>query len=141
MFGECGRKPWRGDTPHARKPLTMSKIKNYRDFWFPYRNCRGGQIPCENYCALPWFWLPYKNYCGDQLPCITVVAGYRTKYSVAANYRPITVQYCVAVYRGKRYRDEQLLPRKALKKMCVGRDCQNASESAALRHGVCGRNK
>ena len=55
VFGECGRKPWSGDTPHAREPLTMSKIKNYRDFWFPYKNYRGGQIPCENYCALQWF--------------------------------------------------------------------------------------
>ena len=53
VFGECGRKPWRGDTPHTRESLLMSKIKNYRDFWFPYKNCRGGQIPCENYCALP----------------------------------------------------------------------------------------
>ena len=47
VFGECGRKPWRGDTPHAREPLSMSNMKNYRDFWFPYKNCRGGQIPCE----------------------------------------------------------------------------------------------
>ena len=61
------------------------------------------------------FWLPYKNYCGDQLPCITVVAGYRTKYSVVANYRPpTTVSTVVAAYRGKRYRDEKSLPRKAL---------------------------
>ena len=21
VFGECGRKPWRGDTPHAKAPL------------------------------------------------------------------------------------------------------------------------
>ena len=51
VFGECGRKPWRGDTPHAREPLTMSNIQNYHDFWVPYKNCRG-QIPCENYCAM-----------------------------------------------------------------------------------------
>ena len=86
VFGECGRKPWRGDTPHAREPLSLSKIKNYRDFW-----------------------VPYKKYCGDQLPCITVVAGYRTKYSAVANYRPpTTVQYrggCLP---------RQTLPRKAL---------------------------
>ena len=55
VFGECGRKPWRGDTSHAREPLTMSKIKNHLDFWFLYEKCRGGQIPCENYGALPWF--------------------------------------------------------------------------------------
>ena len=55
VFGEYGRKPWRGDKPHAREPLSMSKIKNYRDFWFPYKNCRGSQTPFENYCALPWF--------------------------------------------------------------------------------------
>ena len=44
MRYDDGYEPWRGDTPHAREPLSMSKIKNYRDFWFPYKNCRGGQI-------------------------------------------------------------------------------------------------
>ena len=73
MFGECGRKPWRGDTPHAREPLTMSKIKNYRDFWFPYKNCRGGQIPCKNYCALPWFLITVQKL---------LVANYRVKITV-----------------------------------------------------------
>ena len=87
VFGECGRKPWRGDTLHAREPLTMSKNYNYHDFWFPYKNCRRGKIPCENYCALSWFlvtvvtnyhatitacygggWLPYKVFRGCQLP-------------------------------------------------------------------------
>ena len=68
-FQKCGRKPWRGDTPYAREPLTMSKIKNYSDFWFPYKNCRGGQIPCELTVHCRGLWLAYKNYCGDQLPC------------------------------------------------------------------------
>ena len=121
VFGEFGRKPWRGDTPHAREPLTMSKIENYGDFWFPYKNCRGDHIPCENYSALPWFLvtvqkLLWRPITVQQLPCITVVAAYRTEYSVVANYRPpITVQYRGGCYRGKRYRDEKPLPRKALK--------------------------
>ena len=62
---------------HAREPLSMSKVKNYYDFWFPYKNCRGDQIPCENCCALH-----------------AVVSGYRTKITVVTNYRAtITVYY------------------------------------------------
>ena len=122
VFGEeCGRKPWRGDTPHAIKPLTMSKIKNYRVFWFPYKSRRGCQIPCENYCALPWFLVTVQNYCGDQLPCNNYRAlpwWLATVKSIP--WLPITVHQLlcntvVAVYRGKRYRDEKSLPRKALK--------------------------
>ena len=80
VFGECGRKPWRGDTPHAREPLTMSKIKKItvifglrtkiavvakyrakitvhrRGFWLPYKSYCGDQLSCNNYRALPW-WL------------------------------------------------------------------------------------
>ena len=120
VFGECGRKPWRGDTPHAREPLTMSKIKitvisgfrteiavvakyrakitgHCRGFWLPYKNYCGDQLPCNNYRALPWWlatvqsipWLPITVH---QLLCNAVVA----------------------VYRGKRYRDEKSLSRKAL---------------------------
>ena len=119
-MNECGRKPWRGDTPHAREPLTMSKLKvtvisgfrtkvavvakyrakitaHYRGFWLPYKNYCGDQLPCNNYRALPWWlataqsipWLPITVH---QLLCSTVVAA----------------------YRGKRYRDEKSLPRKAL---------------------------
>ena len=123
MFGECGRKPWRGDTPHARESLTMSKIKNYRDFWFPYKNCRGGQIPCEHYSALPWFLVTVqKLLCGDQLPCNNNyrVLPWRRATVQSIPWWPITVHQLlcnntvVAVYRGKRYRDEKSLPRKAL---------------------------
>ena len=69
-----------------------------------------------------------------KLLCIAVVSGYRTKITAVTNYRalpwwlatvqsipwlPITVHrlLCntvVAAYRGKRYRDENSLPRKAL---------------------------
>ena len=120
VFGECGRTPWRGDTPHTREPLTMSTIKNYRGFWFPYKNCRGGQISCGNYGALPpWFLVTYKNYCGDQLPCNNYRAlpwWLATVQSIP--WLPITVHQLlcntvVAVYRGKHYRDEKSLPWKA----------------------------
>ena len=77
MFGEeCGRKPWRSDTPHAREPLIMSKIKNEHDFWFPYKNCRGGQIPCENYYAFPLFLVTVQK-----LLCV-VVTNYRATITV-----------------------------------------------------------
>ena len=73
VFGECGRKPWRGHTPHAREPLSMSKIKNYRDFWF----------------KLPWWPNTVRK-----LLCSAVVSGYRTKITVVTNYRAtITVHY------------------------------------------------
>ena len=76
VFGECGRKPWRGDTPHAREPLTMSKIKNYFDFWFPYKK------------------LPRWPNTVRKLLCIAVVSGYRTIITVVTNYRAaITVHY------------------------------------------------
>ena len=60
------------------------KIKNYRNFWFPYEiavvakyhakisvHCRGGwlpykvfrgcQLPSTNYCAIPWWLLTAAN--------------------------------------------------------------------------------
>ena len=78
VFGECVRKPLRGDTPHARESLTMSKIKNYREFWFPYKNQK-----------LPW-WLNTVR----KLLCIALVSGYRTKIIVVTKYRAtITVHY------------------------------------------------
>ena len=68
------------------------------------------------------FWLPYKNYC--------VVTNYRATITVqqlpwwlatvqSIPWLPITVYHLlcntvVAAYRGKRYRDEKSLPRKAL---------------------------
>ena len=66
------------------------------------------------------FWLPYKNYCGDQLPCNNCRAlpwWLATVQSIP--WLPITVHQLlcntvVAAYRGKRYRDEKSLPRKAL---------------------------
>ena len=69
-----------------------------RGFWLPYKNYCGDQSPCNNYRALPWWlttvqnipWLPITVH---QLLCNTVLAA----------------------YRGKRYRDEKSLPRKALK--------------------------
>ena len=84
VFGECGRKPWRGDTPYAREPLSMSKIKNYRDFWFPYKNCCGGHAKIIVHCRCTKItvvikyratitvhyrggWLPYKAFRGCQL--------------------------------------------------------------------------
>ena len=66
------------------------------------------------------FWLPYKNYCGDQLPCNNYHALPWWLATVQSIPRlPITVHQLlcntvVAVYRGKRYRDEKSLPRKAL---------------------------
>ena len=68
-----------------------------RGFWVPYKNYCGDQLPCNNYRALPWWlatvqsipWLPITIH---QLLCNTVVAA----------------------YRGKRYRDEKSLQRKAL---------------------------
>ena len=73
---------------------------HYRGFWLPYKNYCGDQLPCNNYRALPWWlatvqsipWLPITVH---QLLCNTVVAA----------------------YRGKRYRDEKLLPRKDLNKI------------------------
>ena len=73
-----------------------------RGFWLPYKYYCGDLLPCNNYSALPWWlatvqsipWLPITVH---QLLCNTVVA----------------------VYRGKRYRDEKPLPRKALKKTDV----------------------
>ena len=47
---------------------------------------------------------------------ITVVADYRTKYSVVAiTVHQLLCNTVVAVYRGKLYRDEKSLLRKALK--------------------------
>ena len=74
-------------------------VHYYRGFWLPYKNYCGDQLPCNNYRALPWWlatvqsipWLPITVH---QLPCNTVVAA----------------------YRGKRYRDEKSLSRKALEK-------------------------
>ena len=68
-----------------------------RGFWLSYKSYCGNQFPCNNYHALPWWlatvqsipWLPITVH---QLLCNTVVAA----------------------YRGKRYRDEKSLPRKAL---------------------------
>ena len=75
VFGECGHKPWRGDTQHARASLSMSKIKDYRDFWFPYKIA----------------WWPNTV---RKLLCIAVVSGYRSKITVVTNYRAtITVYY------------------------------------------------
>ena len=72
------------------------------------------------------FWLPYKNYCGDQLPCNNYRAlpwWLATVQSIP--WLPITVHQLlsntvVAVYRGKRYRDEKSLPRKALEFCFIG---------------------
>ena len=71
-----------------------------------------------------------ENLCPCQKLKITVISGFRTKITVVTNYRatitvqsipwlPITVHQLlcntvVAAYRGKRYRDEKSLPRKAL---------------------------
>ena len=68
-----------------------------RGFWLPYEKYCGDQLPCNNYRALPWWlatvqsiqWLPITVH---RLLCNTVVAA----------------------YRGKRYRDEKSLPKKAL---------------------------
>ena len=79
-----------------------------RGFWLPYKNYCRGQLPCNNYRALPWWlatvqsipWLPITFH--PLLLCNTVVAA----------------------YRGKRYRDEKSLPRKALK-IRAGTLCTN----------------
>ena len=95
VFGECGRKPWRGDTPHARESLIMSKIKITVIFGFRTKNAVVAKYRAKITVHCRGFWLPYKNYCGDQLPCNNYRAlPWCTKYSVVANYRPpITVQY------------------------------------------------
>ena len=70
-----------------------------RGFWLPYKNYCGDRLPCNNHRVLPWWlatvqsipWLPTAVH---QLLCNAVVAA----------------------YRGKRYRDEKSLPRKALLK-------------------------
>ena len=67
------------------------------------------------------FWLPYKNYCGDQLPCNNYrVLPWRLATVQSIPWLPTTVHQLlsntvVAVYHGKRYRDEKSLPRKALR--------------------------
>ena len=136
IFGESGRKPWRGDTPHARDPCQKLKITvisgfrtiiavvakyrakftvHCRGFWLPYKNYCGNQLPCNNYRALPWWlaaeqsipWLPITVH---QLLCNTVVAAYRVK----------------------RYRYEKSLPRKALEKLGLARSIVSAPEMRAL---------
>ena len=133
VFGECGRKPWRGDTLHAREPCLCQKIKitvisgfrtkiavvakyrakitvHCRSFWLPYKNYCGDQLPCSNYRALPW-WLatvqsipPWWPNIVHQLLCNAVVAA----------------------YRGKRYRDQKPLPRKTLKILEVANKVQTS---------------
>ena len=73
-----------------------------RAFWLPYKNYCGDHLPCNNYRALPWWlatvqsipWLPITVH---QLLCNTMVAA----------------------YRGKHYREEKSLPRKALSFLSV----------------------
>ena len=121
VFGECGHKPWRGDTQHARASLSMSKIKDYRDFWFPYKNCVVAKYRAKIIVHCLGFWLPFENYCCDQLPCNNYrVLPWRLATAQSIPSQPITVHQLlcntvVAVYHGKRYRDEKSLPRKALR--------------------------
>ena len=122
VFGECGRKPWRGDTPHAREPLSLSKIQNYRDYWFPYKNCRVvAKYRAKITVHCRGFWLPYKIYCVDQLPCNNYrvlpwwLATVQSIPWLSITVHQLLCNTVVAAYRGKRYRDEKSLPRKALK--------------------------
>ena len=124
VFGEYGRKPWRGDTPHAREPLCPCqklKITEISGFRTKIAVAAKYRAKITVHC---WrgFWLPYKNYCGDQLPCNNYRAllwWLATVQSIP--WLPITVHQLlcntvVAAYCGKRYRDEKSLPRKALEK-------------------------
>ena len=76
VLGECGRKPWRGDTPHAKEPLTMSKIKNYGDFCFRTKIAVVAKYRAKITVHCRGFWLPYK---------ITVVTNYRA--AITVHYR------------------------------------------------------
>ena len=102
----------------------MSKLKNYRDFCFRTKIAVVAKYRAKItvHCCRRGFWLPYKNYCGDQLPYNNYRAlpwWLATVQSIP--WLSITVHklLCnntvVGAYRGKRYRDEKPLPRKALK--------------------------
>ena len=68
VLGECGRKPWRGDTPHARESLSMSKIIIKTTVISGFRTTKVAVVAKYHatitvHCR--GFWLPYKSYCGN----------------------------------------------------------------------------
>ena len=80
VFGECGRKPWRGDTPHAREPLNcpcqklkINMISGFRAKIAVVPKYRAKSTVVTNYRATITVhyrdgWLPYKVFRGCQLP-------------------------------------------------------------------------
>ena len=109
----------------------------YRGGWLPYKVFRGCQLPSTNYCAIifspplrsdrgrlsrllffPLFLFFYLFFgCSDGMEREACVCDHGLERSdlCAETIIIIIIITVVAVYRGKRYRDEKSLPRKALK--------------------------
>ena len=105
VFGESGRKPWCGDTPHAREPLTL-KITVIFGFRTKIAVVAKYRAKITVHCC--GVWLPYKitvvtnyratitvHYRGGWLKKKNESSGFRTKIAVVPKYRAkITVHCC-----------------------------------------------
>ena len=103
------------------KKIKITVISDFRTKLAVVAKCRAKiTVHCRR-----GFWLPYKNYCGDELPDNNHRALPWWLATVQSSpWLPITAHQllcntAVTAYRGKRYRDEKSLPRKALKVLTV----------------------